>query len=439
MTYDEAAQYIGSLEKFGSVLGLECISELMKRLGNPQDDVKTIHVAGTNGKGSVITYIEYILRSAGYRTGKYISPSVISYWEKIQIDGEYIEESDVAYIASKVRKACESMVSDGYLHPTVFEFETAMAFLYFKELSCDFAIIETGMGGETDATNVIAHPLCEVITSVSLDHIGVIGNNLEQIAACKAGIIMKDTDVVLYGGSKTVEKTVRKIAERNSARLRVSDFSQLEYLMDNEDGQHFNYRNYKNAVVSLKGIHQLKNAAVALDVTDVLKMSEINIPDHAVYDGLKRAKWPGRFEVICNEPVIVIDGAHNEDAAVNLRESVMKYYSDKKKIFLMGIFKDKDYKKIIELTNGLASEIITINSDNPRSLNSDELKAVIDELKTDRDLNVISCGNPTAGIIKAVKDSYVFGTENTVIVAFGSLSFLGEIRGCVKRMTHMEV
>jgi dihydrofolate synthase/folylpolyglutamate synthase len=445
MVYGEAMSYICSLEKFGSVLGLDSIRELMKRLGNPQDAVRTVHVAGTNGKGSIITYLEYVLRSAGYRTGKYISPSVVSYWERIQVNGKFIQEDEVAELAERVKQSCEDMVRDGWKHPTVFEFETAMAFLYFLEKKCDVAIIETGMGGDTDATNIIKKPVCEVIASVSMDHMGILGNSLEEIAQCKAGIIKEDTDVVIYGNDPVVEAVMRKKAQQQQARLVKYDEDAIQNVRKEGFSYCFDYKNHKEVRICLAGEHQIRNAAVALEAVEVLKKHGFEITPEAVREGMQSARWPGRFECICKDPVIVVDGAHNRDAAEKLRLSIENYFPDKKKIFVMGIFRDKEYERIIELTNPLASEIITINSDNPRSIPAEELKEIVKEWKItkgllkEREPAVFSAANPTEGIIQAVKDSYVFGCENTAIIAFGSLSFLGEIRQCVAAMSHTEV
>lgn len=438
MTYDDAMKWLESLSRFGSVLGLDVIRELAARLGNPQNSVPIVHVAGTNGKGSVITYLEYILRSAGYRTGKYISPSVMSYWEKIQIDGQNIAPRDVAYFAEKVRCACEEMVRDGFSHPTVFECETAMAFLYFAERNCEIALVETGMGGTEDATNIIDRPVCEVITSVSMDHMGMLGNTLEEIAACKAGIIMKDTDVVCYGGSRTVEDVVRKAAKEQSARLRVCDFSSIRNVCICGFSQRFDYGSYKNLTINLAGEHQLKNAATALEAAAVLKEAGFDIDGQAVTEGLNKARWSGRFECICKEPVIVLDGAHNIDAAKQLTAAIKEYLAGKKLIFVMGMFRDKEYEKIIRLTNSLASEIITINSDNPRSIPSEELQRIVMGIRDTGKRDVYCAASPAEGIRQAVRDALALGREKTAIVAFGSLSFLGEIRQSVMEMNHTE-
>lgn len=438
MTYDEAVTWIDSLAKFGSVLGLESIKELTKRLDNPQNGVPIIHVAGTNGKGSVITYLEYIFRSAGYRTGKYISPSVMHYWEKMQVDGEMIEPDDVAYFVGKVKKACDGMIRDGYGHPTQFECETAMAFLYFKELKCDIALVETGMGGRDDATNIIEKPVCEIITSVSMDHMGVIGNTIEEIADCKAGIIMPDTDVVCYGENEKVMEVVRRNAGQKNARLTMTDFSDIKNVEYKDFCQKFDYKDYKNITINLAGKHQLKNAATALEAVDVLKNAGFDISMQSVQNGMMQARWPGRFECVCRKPLIILDGAHNIDAAKQLVAAIKQYLSGKELIFVMGIFRDKEYEKIIRLTNGLASEIITINSDNKRSIPSEELMEIVKKIRGGNEADICFAASPTEGIIRAVRTAMASKRENTAIVAFGSLSFLGEIRQCVMAMSHTE-
>lgn len=438
MNYKEAFEWLKSLEKFGSVLGLDTIQELMRRLQNPQNQIPMIHVAGTNGKGSIITYLEYVLESAGYRVGKYISPSVVHYWEKIQINGVMIEEKEVAYYVEQIKNVCEEMVQDGLVQPTLFECETALAFLYFAKSGCDIALIETGMGGLTDATNVIKKPVCEVIASVSMDHMGVLGNTLEEIAECKAGIIMPETDVVCYGGNREVIEVIQRKASEEKARLLVSDFSQIQNVKVNGFKQYFSYKHHTNMEIALAGEHQLKNAATALEVIDVLNAKGFDLSEDIVKKGMQLAKWPGRFECISSKPVIVLDGAHNMDAAEQLKAAIQMYLAGKTIIFVMGVFRDKEYEKIIRLTNSLASEIITINSDNKRSIPSEELSDIVKEICTVNKA-VYAANSPIDGIKMATARALELGDDKTAIVVFGSLSFLGEIRQYVKAKGNTEV
>lgn len=426
-SYEESMAYIKSLEKLGSVLGLNSIRHLMDKLDNPQDKIGTVHVAGTNGKGSVIAYLEAVLTNAGYKVGKYISPSVEDYWERIQINGKSILPKQVAELAGIVRTACGEMVAEGLSHPTVFEFETAMAFEFFWKEQVDIALIETGMGGAEDATNVIAKPLCEVLTSISLDHVGILGNNIQEITVCKAGIIMEDTDVVLYGGNPVVNQIVAKVAGKKHARLTITDVEGI-FLKER-----LCYGRHKDIRVGLRGEHQMKNAAVVLDTLEILSQKGFHISEEHIQNGLSQTQWPGRFETLKDSPVqIVIDGAHNEEAAVQLRKAILDYYPDYTRFFVMGVFADKDYPKIIELTNDLASEIITINPHNPRALDSKKLKQAIDERKKERSLQVTACDEAWQGVRYAIEAALKCKDPKKVIIVFGSLSFLGEVKNYVQ-------
>ncbi|MGN0161652.1 MAG: bifunctional folylpolyglutamate synthase/dihydrofolate synthase [Lachnospiraceae bacterium] len=426
MTFGAAMDYIQTVSKKGSVLGLDTTRELLRRVGNPQDQLRFVHIAGTNGKGSALAYISTILTCAGYRTGRYISPVIYSYNEKIQVDGESISNEAITGLVEVLKEACDAMVRDGFEQPTVFEIETAMAFLYFLNEQCDIAVIETGMGGRDDSTNVIPAPLCEVLMSISLDHVGIIGNDLTEITLCKAGIIKENSDVVLYHQSDLVMDLVKKVCEEKNSRLVITKPETLFLKEDSLHGQVFDYNGMDNAVIHLLGEHQIRNAAVAIEVMGVLRQRGMTILDDAIRQGLEYTRWPGRFEVVNNRPLIIMDGAHNPDGARTLRDCVGRYLNGYTKIFVMGVLRDKDYETIIKLTNSLADAIITINPDNPRALSDEELKDAINRLKT-RDIPVLSAGRIESGIEAASQIAMQLDHNRTAIVVFGSLSFLGDL------------
>lgn len=426
MTFRKAMDYIESISKKGSVLGLDTTRELLRRVGNPQEKLKFVHIAGTNGKGSTLAFISTILTAAGYRTGRYISPVIYSYCEKIQVDGEYISMEAIAAIVEILKKACDEMVADGFEQPTVFEVETVMAFLYFLNEGCDIVVLETGMGGRDDSTNVIPSPLCAVITSIGLDHLGVLGNNLAEITECKAGIIKENTNVVLYSQSHEVMEIIEEKCKRENTSLSITAPENIIRKENSLYGQVFDYKEFIDIKIHLLGEYQLKNAAVALEVVRVLRTKGYNIPDDVVRRGMEQTRWPGRFEIINNRPLIIMDGAHNPDAAEVFRDTVKEYLNGYVKIFVMGVLRDKDYQSIIKLTNDLASAIITINPDNARALLDTELKDAINEIK-EKDIPVIAAGRIESGIEMASQIAIQLGHEKTAIVVFGSLSFLGDL------------
>lgn len=427
MTFAQAMDYINSVSKKGSVLGLDTTRELLKRLGNPQDRLKFVHIAGTNGKGSTLAYISTILTEAGYRTGRYISPVIDSYCEKIQIDGGFISTQAIAAITEVVKTACDDMVRDGLEQPTVFEIETAMAFLYFLNENVDVVVLETGMGGRDDSTNVITTTLCSVITSVSLDHVGVIGNNLREIAECKAGIIKGNVPVVLYGQSSEVEEVIRARCRETGSSLVIAGQEALVRKENSLGGQVFDYGALKDLRTTLLGEHQLRNAAVAIETVRVLRENGFEISDAQIREGIEWTRWSGRFEVIQARPLMIMDGAHNPDGARSFVKAVQEYLDGYTIIFVMGVLRDKDYMQMIQLTNGLADAIITINPDNARALSDTELKEAIDSIKT-RNIPVVAAGRIEAGVEVANQIAMQLHHEKTAIVVFGSLSFLGDLK-----------
>lgn len=426
MTFNEAMDYINSVSKKGSVLGLDTTRELLRRIGNPQDKLKFVHIAGTNGKGSVLALVSTVLSTAGLRTGRYVSPVIYCYNEKIQINGENISNEAVTALVEVVKEAADAMVTDGFEQPTVFELETAMAFLYFLNEACDIVVLETGMGGRDDSTNVIPAPVCAVLTSISLDHVGILGNNIEEIAQCKAGIIKNGSKVVLYKQSEQVEDIVKDVCQEKKCELTITKPKEVNRILNNLNGQIFDYGDLKELQISLLGKHQINNAITALEVIFALQRSGYEISEDAIRQGFRITRWPGRFEIVNSRPLIIMDGAHNPDGARTFVKAVDDYLDGYIRIFVMGVLRDKDYREIISLTNDRASVIITVDPDNARALSDVELKDAINEIKT-RDIPVLSAGRIEAGIELATQLAIQLNHEKTAIVVFGSLSFLGDL------------
>ena len=426
MNYEEARSYLDQISKGGSVLGLDNMRELLNRLGNPQDRLKFIHIAGTNGKGSVLAYLSTILTEAGYRTGRYISPVLFSYREKIQVDGKIIGREDLARLTTVVKNAVENMKEEQAGEPTIFEVETALSFLYFLEQNCDIVVLETGLGGALDATNVIKTPVLEVIVSVSMDHMDFLGDTLDKIALQKAGIIKPHTRVASALQKPEAMKVIEEVCRKQECILQTADPGQVTEVSHSYDRQKFSYKQWKDMEISLMGSYQIINAALALESVEALRSLGYSLTDQAVYKGMKRAVWRGRFTVISREPVIVMDGAHNPAAAEELKKSLELYFPDRKLFYIFGMFQDKDYQKVTEITAPLADHIITVETpDNPRALSAKKLKAEVEKI------------NPSVeaaeSIRSAVRKTMEQAEEDDVIVIFGSLSFLGEAELAVSR------
>ena len=424
MNYKEARVYLDEVSKYGSVLGLESMRELLRRLGDPQNELKFIHISGTNGKGSVLAYLSTILSGAGYRTGRYISPTLFSYRERIQVDGEYIEKESLACHVTAIAAAAEDMQKAGLPSPTVFEIETALAFLYFKEKRCDIVTLEVGCGGLLDATNVITTTLMEVIASISMDHTDLLGDTLAKIAAQKAGIIKPDTMVVSAQQKSEAAQVIEDTCKEQHCTLQMVDESKISNVHYGAEGQTFSYKTWENVAISLAGSYQIKNAALALEGVEALRKLGYALSDQQVREGLLHTAWRGRFTTLRRDPTVIIDGAHNPAAALELKESLERYFPGKTLYFVMGMFKDKDYAQVIDLTAPLARHIITVETPgNPRAMPARELAEAVGKVNP----SVEWADSVAHGVEKALA---MAGKEDAVIV-FGSLSFLGEATDAV--------
>lgn len=432
MTYEEAIEFIENTNQYGSTLGLESMITLLDGLGNPQDQLKFVHVAGTNGKGSTAAYIATILAAAGYLVGRYISPSVLEYREKIQISRkqelisesnpittEYISTTGIADCIDKIKDVCAHMVESGRAHPTIFEIETAMAMMYFLQKDCDIIVLEVGLGGRLDATNVIRTTECAVITSISMDHMQILGNTLEQIATEKAGIIKPGIQVVSYEQEPEAETIIKQISKQNKAILTIADFNRIIIEEQGIEGTVFSYEDLSKVQIKLLGENQVKNAVVAILAVKALKKMGYTVIDEDIRNGLYHTKWRGRFEIIRYKPLFLVDGAHNEDAALSLAKNLKLYFPKKRIIFIMGVLADKDYDAVLRHTGSFAETIITITPNNSRGLSSDILAKVARKYNK----QVINADK----VSNAIKLAYDAADENTVIIAFGSLSYLHEV------------
>lgn len=406
MDYNKARAYLEKVNIYGSVLGLDSIKQLLGRLGNPEKELKVVHVAGTNGKGSVITFIQSILMEAGYKVGRYSSPAVFDYREIIKVNDEMISQEEVAGCISKIKKVCDEMVKEGCAHPTPFEIETAMAFMHLNNAKCDICLIECGMGGETDATNVFENVLCSVITSVSLDHMQFLGNTTTKIAAIKGGIIKDSCPVVVASQEPDVLDVFYNIAKEKNTTITVANPINDNY------------------VLKMLGTYQYKNAGVALEVANVLEKYGYSLNNH-IKQGLEKAVWPGRMEEICSNPLFIIDGAHNPAAVKELVNSIDLYFTNKRIAFIMGVLGDKDFEKEVQIICEKATHIITITPDNPRALDGKILKDVFLKHKD----NVTYEDTLESAVNKVV--NLVENNQTEMIIAFGSLSYLGKLKNIV--------
>ena len=420
MDYKEALAYINALEFYGSKPGLSRVGELLEKLGSPQKELKFIHIAGTNGKGSCAAMLASVFKAAGYRTGLYTSPYLYRFNERMQINGKQIEDEVLADIVTRLQPLADGMAD----HPTVFEMITAAAMLWYRQEQCDIVVLEVGLGGRFDATNIIAAPECAVIMNIGLDHTEILGGTVEQIAFEKAGILKPGTAAVLFQQSESVTRVVRERCEELGVALRVPDFSQIQSEFDSIFGQSFTYRGESYAL-PLLGAHQLKNAATALEAVEVLRERGWRLEQNDVEHGLYAVHWPGRFELLSEEPLFVVDGGHNPQCAETVRDNLLHYFPDKRRILLLGVLADKDYEGLTAILDEAADEYICVAPDSPRALPAKELADWLNRYNKP----VACCDSIRDGVSLALDRS----DADSVVCAVGSLYSVGEIRACFER------
>lgn len=410
MNYEESLNYIHSRNKFGIKLGLDATNNLLDKIGNPHHKLKFVHIAGTNGKGSTTSYIHDILMSKGYKVGKFISPYVHSFTERIQINNCEISEADLAECTTAVKEAIE----EHSLTPTEFEVVTAIGLLYFERQKCDYVALEVGMGGRFDATNVIPPPQVAVITSISIDHTEYLGNTIADIAFEKCGIIKTGSAVVAYADNPgDADKVIKKTAIEKNVPLTVPDKNDIKILSQSTDGTDFEYKGEKYRI-NMLGRHQVYNAVNAIETTRLLGVEE-----EFIKRGLEHTKFRGRLEIISKNPVIIEDGAHNYSGVLALYDALKTHFSRKKIIIVMAMLKDKEYEKCIQTLSPIADIFIATQADNPRKATADELaqtaKKYTDRVYSEPDVN------------KAVELAKSMSDKNSVICVCGSLYLLGDI------------
>lgn len=399
--------------------GLSRIKSLLSMLGNPQKHMKYVHIAGTNGKGSTSAMVASVLRESGYCVGLYTSPCLRSFNERIRINGVMITDAEITELTEKIRLCCEKMPE----HPTEFEMVTALAFLYFRQAECDIVVLETGMGGELDATNVIDCPEVAAITSIGLDHTQFLGDTVEKIAQTKSGIIKHGCDAVVYGQGDSIIKEIEHRCKEISVPMDVVDFSKIKPLSHSLEGQCFNFGKYKSLQIKLLGKHQLKNAAMAVKIIEHLISKGFRITEQSIRLGLARAKWEARFDILGVSPVFIADGGHNPQCVDTITETLPEYLPDSKPVFLVGVLADKDYKSMISKVVPLSSHFVTVTPENPRALSANELSEYI---SSQCNVPVTSCDSIQDGVMTAKK---LAGPKGTVC-AFGSLYMAGSILNC---------
>lgn len=424
MNYEEALQFIHSTYRFGSKLGLERIKRLMYLLGNPQNTYKIIHVAGTNGKGSTCSLIHDVLMEAGYKTGLFISPYLEEFTERIQINKHHINKDSLARITALVNDKVSLMLSEGYDHPTEFEIVTAIGFKYFQEENIDFLVLEVGLGGRFDATNVVEEPLVSVITSISYDHMEQLGDSLEKIAYEKAGIIKAGRPAVIYPQADNIKKVIRDVARSKNSPVYEADKGNIEKTRSDIRGQWFKYLkrdvfDLPEIKINLLGDHQLLNGLTALLTLEIIKKKGYGISPESIIKGFSNCRFPGRFEIVNTSPLIILDGGHNIDGISSFTKTLKDRFKSKI-TFFFGILKDKSPEEALELLLPLAKEIYTLTPLSPRALKADELAALI---KKHTNIKVIPLDN-FEDILPVIKNA----DKNEIIAFSGSLYMIGSVR-----------
>jgi dihydrofolate synthase/folylpolyglutamate synthase len=423
----DAISKISEFQKFGWVLGLERMNVLLEKLGNPHEDLKVLHVAGTNGKGSVCRYLYEILQAAGYRCGLFTSPFLEVFNERIEFDGSFISDADLQRCSDVVLAMTEEMVAEGHESPTEFEVITAIAFLYFKEKNTDFVVLEVGLGGRGDSTNVVKQPLCSIITSISLDHTDRLGETIEEIAAEKAGIIKEGCPVITGVENEEAMWVLKHKAIEKHTPIFDALQSPCEILEETVEGTHVRAEVLKETyefTVSMVGRHQVQNALTALTAIALLnKRGDFTVTDEQIAEGFKRAKQIGRFEIMEKEPFVILDGAHNPGGAKALKETVLRHFKDKKILMVTGILADKEVEEVLDSFMDITKDFIATEPDNPRKLPAEELAEKMQ--KRGGHVHRFSKAEEAVSCAQGLYEAY------DVILFTGSLYLIGKIRGLI--------
>ena len=429
MRYEEAMKYITEVGNFGSNYGLERTHKLLEYLGNPEKDLKLIHIAGTNGKGSTTSMITEILIGAGYKVGMYTSPFIEEFEERIQINGENIPKEKLAQLITKIKYAVDKVIEEGYNHPTEFEIITVLMFLYFATEEVDFAVVEVGLGGRLDSTNVIT-PILSVITSISFDHTNLLGNTLEEIAAEKAGIIKSCIPTVIYPQEEMAERVISSKCQELDSKL---------YKINKEDAKLINiikedkiYQQVKvklddeyDVKLPLLGEHQILNLAVALKALEVIKDKAPKLNRESIVKSLATVRWNGRLEIMSNSPYVVIDGAHNIQGITQLDKNIKKYFEYKDMYLILGILADKDVEDMVNVITPKAKKVFTVT---PNSMRAETAEELLEEVKKYNE----SC-EAYNDYKNAFEDALKLCKKDDLLLISGSLYMIGEMRGIIKK------
>lgn len=422
MTYEEAIAYIHGMYWRGSKLGLVRVTELCHLLGDPQNTLKFIHVAGTNGKGSTCAMLSKILCAQGYNTGLFVSPYVDRFNERIQLNNAPIPDDDLAALVSEIAPVVDSMENPA----TEFEVITAAAFLYYARKKCDYVVLEVGLGGELDSTNVIKTPLLSIITAIDYDHMHILGDTIEEIASAKAGIVKDGGTVLFYGQHENALPVIEAACEKHGAQLHVVDRSTLKEGAYDLHGQTFDYRGYQNLRLGLLGKYQMKNAATVIDAVELLRNKGVAISDEALRKGLAETVWPARFELLREDPPFFVDGGHNPHGVRGTVETYQRLFPDRKAKIIMGMMRDKDVSQSIGLLLPIAKEFYTVTPNNDRAMPSEELAAMIRTFG--------ATATPFSSVADAIETA---GRGDEPSLAVGSLYMAGEVHEAFRTLMKM--
>lgn len=421
MNAKEAIEYIHSVSWMGSRPGLGRTRKLLSLMGDPQNKLKFVHVAGTNGKGSVCAMLASILQSQGYRVGLYTSPYIISFNERIKVNGIDIPDEKLAEVTEYVKSFAESMEE----HPTEFELVTAIGFEHFYRENCDVVVLEVGLGGELDSTNVIEAPLVSVITEIGLDHMGVLGNSVESIAYAKAGIIKTGSIAVSANNTTASARVINAVCAERGCACITPDFQSIQNARPHKDGVSFTYKGV-DYDVPLLGEYQLRNALMAITAIKALNLAGLPVDEESVTEGLRRVSWRGRFEKLCDSPLFYYDGGHNPQGVSAAVETYKARCGNQRCIVLMGVMADKDYGKEINMLKEIADAFVAVTPDNPRALSSVRLSDDIAE----KGAKAIAAKSVEDGVALAG----ALAGDNAPILAIGSLYMYCEVFGAVEKL-----
>lgn len=422
MTYEEAIAYIHGMYWRGSKLGLVRVTELCHLLGDPQNTLKFIHVAGTNGKGSTCAMLSKILCAQGYNTGLFVSPYVDRFNERIQLNNAPIPDDDLAALVTEIAPVVDSMENPA----TEFEVITAAAFVYYARKKCDYVVLEVGLGGELDSTNVIQTPLLSIITAIDYDHMHILGDTIEEIASAKAGIVKDGGTVLFYGQHENALPVIEAACEKHGAELHVVDRSTLKEGAYDLHGQTFDYHGYRDLRLGLLGKYQMKNAATVIDAVELLRKKGVVISDEALRKGLAETVWPARFELLREDPPFFVDGGHNPHGVRGTVETYQRLFPDRKAKIIMGMMRDKDVSQSIGLLLPIAKEFYTVTPNNDRAMPSEELAALIRTF------------GATATSFSSVADAIeTAGRGDEPSLAVGSLYMAGEVHEAFRTLMKM--